>query len=127
MFSIHVFKEAAALGVVLQPQTVICDFETALIPAVQASFPGVQIQGCYFHFCQAVLRKVAELGLRTRYLHEAETKKKIKMLMATAFLPLPEVPAAVDLLGRNVTGLIAALFDYFRREWMTPNRLPLWN
>ncbi|KRX77070.1 hypothetical protein T06_3034 [Trichinella sp. T6] len=156
MFSIHVFKEgkliplvycltvrrdlptyheifdnlilkAAALGVVLQPQTVICDFETALIPAVQASFPGVQIQGCYFHFCQAVLRKVAELGLRTRYLHETETKKKIKMLMATAFLPLPEVPAAVDLLGRNVTGLIAALFDYFRREWMTPNRLPLWN
>ncbi|KRX31952.1 hypothetical protein T05_3128, partial [Trichinella murrelli] len=71
MFSIHVFKE----GVVFQPQTVICDFETALIPAVQASFPGVQIQGCYFHFCQAVLRKVAELGLRTRYLHEAETKK----------------------------------------------------
>ncbi|XP_003381482.1 hypothetical protein Tsp_07148 [Trichinella spiralis] len=63
MFSIHVFKEAAALGVVLQPQTVICDFETAFIPAVQASFPGVQIQGCYFHFCQAVLRKVAELGL----------------------------------------------------------------
>ncbi|KRZ63928.1 hypothetical protein T08_11383, partial [Trichinella sp. T8] len=62
MFSIHVFKEvrrdlptyheifdnlilkAAALGVVFQPQTVICDFETALIPAVQASFPGVQIQ-----------------------------------------------------------------------------------
>ncbi|KRY26610.1 Retrovirus-related Pol polyprotein from type-2 retrotransposable element R2DM, partial [Trichinella spiralis] len=81
-FSIHVFKEvrrdlptyeifdnlilkAAALGVVFQPQTVICDFETALIPAVQASFPGVQMQGCYFHFCQAVLRKVAELGLRT--------------------------------------------------------------
>ncbi|KRZ65174.1 hypothetical protein T08_9524, partial [Trichinella sp. T8] len=61
------------------------------------------------------------------YLHEAETKKKIKMLMETAFLPLPEVPAAVDLLGRNITGLIAALFDYFRREWMTPNRLPLWN
>ncbi|KRZ48692.1 hypothetical protein T02_10433, partial [Trichinella nativa] len=123
----NLILNAAALGVVLQPQTVIYDFETALIPAVQASFPGVQIQGCYFHFCQAVLRKVAELGLRTRYLHEAETKKKIKMLMATAFLPLPEVPAAVDLLGRNVTGLIAALFDYFRREWMTPNRLPLWN
>ncbi|KRX58732.1 hypothetical protein T06_14066, partial [Trichinella sp. T6] len=123
----NLFLKAAELGVVLQPQTVICDFETALIPAVQASFPGVQIQGCYFHFCQAVLRKVAELGLRTRYLHETETKKKIKMLMATAFLPLPEVPAAVDLLGRNVTGLIAALFDYFRREWMTPNRLPLWN
>ncbi|KRZ15892.1 hypothetical protein T11_17394 [Trichinella zimbabwensis] len=123
----NLIVKAAALGVVLQPQTVICDFETALIPAVQGSFPGVHVQGCYFHFCQAVLRKVADLGLRSRYLREAETKKVIKMLMATAFLPLAEVPAAVDLLGRDVTGSVAALFQYFRDEWMTPNRMPLWN
>ncbi|KRX74713.1 hypothetical protein T06_5189 [Trichinella sp. T6] len=95
--------------------------------AVQVSFPGVQVQGCYFHFCQAVLRKVADLGLRTRYLHEAEIKTIIKMLLATAFLPLDEVPDAVDLLGRDVTGSVAALFEYFREEWMTPNRMPLWN
>ncbi|XP_003371102.1 conserved hypothetical protein [Trichinella spiralis] len=68
--------KAAALGVVLQPQTIICDFKTALIPAVQGSFPGVHVQSCYFHFCKVVLRKVADLGLRTRYLHEAETKKR---------------------------------------------------
>ncbi|KRZ19742.1 hypothetical protein T4B_7371 [Trichinella pseudospiralis] len=48
-----------------KPQTVICYFETVLIPAVQGSFPGVNIQGCYFHFCLAVLRKVAELRLKT--------------------------------------------------------------
>ncbi|KRZ82885.1 hypothetical protein T08_1539 [Trichinella sp. T8] len=95
--------------------------------AVQVSFPGVQVQGCYFHLCQAVLRKLTDLGLRTRYLREAETKKIIKMLMATAFLPLNEVPEAVDLLGRDVTGSVAALFEYFREEWMTPNRMPLWN
>ncbi|KRX31512.1 hypothetical protein T05_11283, partial [Trichinella murrelli] len=55
MFTIHVFiadlstyreifdnliLKAAALGVVLQTQTVICDFETALIPALQGTFPG---------------------------------------------------------------------------------------
>ncbi|KRZ02337.1 hypothetical protein T11_2656 [Trichinella zimbabwensis] len=119
MFTIHhtyceifdnLISKATALGVVLQPQTVICDFETALIHAVQGLFPGVNIQGCYFHFCQAVLRNVAEPGLQTRYLDEAETKKKFKILMAAAFLPLSEVPAAVDLLGRNVTGSVAALF-----------------
>ncbi|KRY44252.1 hypothetical protein T03_17170 [Trichinella britovi] len=59
-------------------QNIISDFETALIPAVQGSFPGVHVQGCYFHFCQAVLRKVADLELRTRYLHEAKTKKRSK-------------------------------------------------
>ncbi|KRY43116.1 hypothetical protein T01_4750 [Trichinella spiralis] len=98
MFTIH----AAALGVVLQPQTVICDFEFALIPLMQRAFPGIHIQGCYFHFCQAVLWK--------------------SMLLATAFLPPHDVPVAVELLGRDATGSIAAL-----AEWMPPDRLPLWN
>ncbi|XP_003381943.1 hypothetical protein Tsp_11043 [Trichinella spiralis] len=118
---------AAALGVVLQPQTVICDFETALIPALQGTFPGVNIQGCYFHFCQAVLWKVTDLGMRTSYIHEAATKKKVKMLLATAFLPFHDVAAVVKLLGRDATGSVAVLFNYFRVEWMPPDRLPLWN
>ncbi|KRZ46588.1 hypothetical protein T02_14725 [Trichinella nativa] len=49
------------------------------------------------------------------------------MIVATAFLLLPEVLDVMDLLGTDVTGLLAALFDYFRRKWMTPNKLPLWN
>ncbi|KRX86468.1 hypothetical protein T12_4224, partial [Trichinella patagoniensis] len=44
-------NKAAALEVALNPETIICDFETALIPAIR-------VQGCYFHFCQAVHRKV---------------------------------------------------------------------
>ncbi|KRX51856.1 hypothetical protein T09_12349 [Trichinella sp. T9] len=123
----NLILKAAALGLVLQPQTVICDFETALIPALQGTFPGVNIQGCYFHFCQAVLRKVTDLGMRTSYIHEAATKKKVKMLLATAFLPPHDVPVAVELLGRDATGSIAALFNYFRVEWMPPDRLPMWN
>ncbi|KRX87505.1 hypothetical protein T4E_1938 [Trichinella pseudospiralis] len=65
----NLISKAAALGVVRQPQTVICNFETALISTVQARFKSVHIQGCYFYFCQTVLRKVAKLGMQTRYLH----------------------------------------------------------
>ncbi|KRX74686.1 hypothetical protein T06_11202 [Trichinella sp. T6] len=49
------------------------------------------------------------------------------MLLATAFLPPHDVPVALELLGRDATGSIAALFNYFRVEWMPPDRLPLWN
>ncbi|KRZ71904.1 hypothetical protein T10_2445 [Trichinella papuae] len=121
----NLMLKEAVLGVVLQALTIICDFETALIPAVQGSFPGAYIQGCYFHFCQAVLRRVTDLGMRTRYIYEAAIKKTVKMLLATAFFSLHDVPAAVELLGRKVTGPVAALFNYFREEWMIPNRLPL--
>ncbi|KRY09277.1 hypothetical protein T12_14593 [Trichinella patagoniensis] len=69
-------------------------------------FPNTRVQGCYFHFCQAVHRKVGELGLKTRYHQHEETRRKIRMLLTTAFLPVPHVN----------TG-----------EWMTDERLPLWN
>ncbi|KRZ55125.1 hypothetical protein T02_13521 [Trichinella nativa] len=49
------------------------------------------------------------------------------MLLATAFLPPHHIPAAVLLLGRGATCSIAALFNYFRVEWMPPDRLPMWN
>ncbi|XP_003369381.1 reverse transcriptase family protein [Trichinella spiralis] len=65
--------------------------------------------------------------MQTSYINEAATKNKVKMLLATAFLPPHDVPVAVELLGRDATGSIAALFNYFRVEWMLPDRLPMWN
>ncbi|KRZ56059.1 hypothetical protein T02_5276 [Trichinella nativa] len=54
--------------------------------------------GCYFHFCQAVHRKVGELGLETRYQTEEETK--IKMHLATAFIPVPQGAHSYQELGQ---------------------------
>ncbi|KRY52797.1 hypothetical protein T03_5325 [Trichinella britovi] len=79
-------NKVAVLEVNLNPQTIICDFETALIPAIQGYLPNTRVQGCYFHFCQAVHRKVGELGLKARYRTEEETRKKIIMFLAIAYL-----------------------------------------
>ncbi|KRY25334.1 hypothetical protein T01_6361, partial [Trichinella spiralis] len=119
--------KAAVLEVDLNRDTIICDFETALMPAIQDYFPNTRVQGCYFHFCQAVHRKVSELGQKTRYHQREETRRKIRMLLATAFLPVPHVNTGVSLLEAGTTGNLLALFQYFRQEWMTDERLPLWN
>ncbi|KRY46040.1 hypothetical protein T03_10855 [Trichinella britovi] len=126
LFQVLIDK-AAVLEVTNNPDTIICDFETALIPAIRGYFPNTRVQGCYFHFCQAVHRKVGELGLKTRYRQHEETRRKIRMLLATAFLPVPHVNTGVSLLEAGTTGTLAALFQYFRQEWMTDERLPLWN
>ncbi|KRY17099.1 Armadillo repeat-containing protein 8, partial [Trichinella patagoniensis] len=99
-------SRAAVLEDDLNPDIIICDFETALIPAIQRYFPNAQVQGCYFYFCQAVHRKVGELGLKTRYRQHEETRRKIKMLLATAFLPVPHVNTGVILLEAGTTGPI---------------------
>ncbi|KRZ28238.1 hypothetical protein T4C_9253 [Trichinella pseudospiralis] len=107
----NLMLKAAASGVVRRPHTVICDFETALIPAVQASFPASAESGRTWLANQVPLRS------RNK---EEDSNGDGNSIFATS-----EVPAAVDLLGRNVTGPIAALFDYFQREWINPNRLLL--
>lgn len=63
------------------------DFETGLINALRQEFPGAQIRGCYFHFCQAIFRKVQALGLHVTYRENEEIRQQVRMLMAIAFLP----------------------------------------
>ncbi|XP_003373093.1 conserved hypothetical protein [Trichinella spiralis] len=119
--------KAAVLEVDLNPDTIICDFETALIPAIRGYLPNTRVQGFYFYFCQAVHTKICELGLKTRYRQHEETGRKIRMLLATAFLPVPHVNTGVSLLEAGTTSNLLALFQYFRKEWMTDERLPLWD
>ncbi|KRY45458.1 hypothetical protein T03_11346 [Trichinella britovi] len=49
------------------------------------------------------------------------------MLLETAFLPVPQDDTVVSLLEAGTTGNLLALFQYVRQEWMTDERLPLWN
>ncbi|KRY74087.1 hypothetical protein T4A_11173 [Trichinella pseudospiralis] len=83
----------------LNPQTIICDFETALIPAIHGYFPNTKA----FHVCQAVHRKVRALAPKTRYKTEAETRKNIRMLRATAFLSVTQVDTGDSLFQAGTT------------------------
>ncbi|KRZ74354.1 hypothetical protein T10_10492 [Trichinella papuae] len=68
LFTLHVFvyhfhSNAEELGVPFDLVTFVCDFETALISAIQGNFPNIRVQGCFFHFFQVVLQQVGRLGL----------------------------------------------------------------
>ena len=44
-------------GLQMSPQSVMADFELAVIQSLEMQLPGVEIQGCYFHFSQCLWRK----------------------------------------------------------------------
>ena len=69
----HMFmmvKEAALnLGLKLSPLSVLSDFEQAL------NFPTAKYRGCYYHYSQAIWRKVQVSGLQEEYKAEDEILK----------------------------------------------------
>ena len=92
--------------------------------AMHTVFPDVTIQGCHFHLCQAIYRKVQELGLQGDYGHDNYAKKYVKRLMALPFLPAEGIRNAFNKLEKLSTTKLSSLIEYMRRTWIEQE---LWN
>ena len=60
-------RKLAALNLIFNPTSQMIDFETGILPTLAQHFPNSTVKGCNFHFCQAVWRKVQNLGLVPHY------------------------------------------------------------
>ena len=70
----------------LKPEVIHSDFEIGAIHAAQSRFPDASVEGCFFHLCQNVYRRVQDGGLQERYATDAAFSLKIRMLTALAFV-----------------------------------------
>ena len=71
----------------LNPDTVLSDFELSIIQAMELTFPTTVTKGCFFHFCQCLLRKVQALGLYTVYREDVSFRRFIRKAAGLAFVP----------------------------------------
>ena len=51
----------------LEVETIMSDFETALMNSLGDTFPTATPAGCWFHYAQACFRRVQKLGLVTAF------------------------------------------------------------
>ena len=72
VFTLQAEKAQTAFGILIAPSVVVSDFELGIMQAERAVFPAVVSKGCYFHFCQALIRKLQQLGLQTAYQEDRE-------------------------------------------------------
>jgi len=45
----------------LNQEEIFCDFEFTAINAAKTVFPSVSVNGCHFHFCQAIKKRIKSL------------------------------------------------------------------
>jgi hypothetical protein len=112
---------------VLAPTTIVSDFESALAGAVSQQWPNALHHGCYFHFTQAVWRKVQEHGITALYNNNDEARNCVRKLLAMAFLPIPIIRNNFQLLSNASPQALQPLFEYFNAQWLTRIPLSRWN
>ena len=111
----------------LSVDTVVCDFEVAEHNATKTHLPGADIQGCLFHFKQALRKRFIKL---TEFHKDPALKAELQTLYGLAFVPEADVPAAWEVLKGRVTHPSAApVLQYFEETWIKSSTFPInmWN
>ncbi|GAU90515.1 hypothetical protein RvY_02921 [Ramazzottius varieornatus] len=75
------------LGEGPKPKNIVVDYERAVINTAGKIFPHARVQGCYFHFSQAVWRNVQRYGLTEQYLNDDEFGRAVRMVLGLAYCP----------------------------------------
>lgn len=119
------FRKIKELEPSVSPTTVTTDFEKAMVNAIRAEFPQIRHQGCFFHFCQSIFRKIQTNGLQPRYETDADFALSLRFLSALAFVPTDSVVEVFEeMCDNNIFPPEAQeVVDYFEDTWIgRPNR-----
>ena len=121
----------------IMPQTVSCDFELGLINAIQGIFPYAKINGCLFHWKQAIKRKLSSLKFKNEkeIIEYAMHKNSIDILTV---IPIDEIREkgilyVKDILKDSIyqgddNQKMITFGNYFKKYWMSSeNFIKTWN
>ncbi|XP_050311003.1 uncharacterized protein LOC126746707 isoform X1 [Anthonomus grandis grandis] len=77
---------------------VVTDYEVALVESLRNNFPNASLHGCFFHYCQAVLRKARTLGITRQIEGRPNGRVLLKKYYCLALLPAEMIePTLVSL------------------------------
>lgn len=120
-----VMRKVQELQPLFRPTQVIADFEEAPATAVRNVFGNtVVISGCWFHYAQALIKRLRKLGLTDAYRHDDETQTTFRCLLSLPLLPAGDIVPAFqeikNLITDNSSSTAATnqLFRYVERQWL---------
>ena len=79
-------------------QKFICDYELALIQAIEETMPAVTIQGCFFHLRKTLRKNLGKEGLIKKLKKCNNFRHYFNLLAALAFVPERDVKPLFNLL-----------------------------
>ena len=113
-----------------QPNQVIADFEEAPAAALRAVYGNdLTVSGCWFHYGQAIMKRLKKIGLTEAYHNEETTQVVFRSLLALPLLPVTDIDPAfqdVKVLVHDDTPsktLLLQLCRYVERQWLNKSSI----
>jgi hypothetical protein len=105
-----------------EPSSITCDFEMALIKAVKQEFPSTILHGCYFHWTQALFKKLVKFGIGRE-----ESKNMVYEMKFMTALNDIDIKLAIEFLAIKHTSInYTRFFNYFESTWTSKYPSSLW-
>lgn len=107
----------------IRGKAIIIDFEKAMRQAIKTVSPNMKILGCWFHFCQALRRKMASMNeLFQLVRNDSECKNLFRQFQCLALLPEDDISEVFVRISREAlkkSTLFSSFIDYFHDEWIS--------
>ncbi|CAF1334403.1 unnamed protein product [Rotaria magnacalcarata] len=106
------------------------DFERAVINSFHDAFPNVDLKCCWYHFVQALWRKIQTLGLTIPYETDPIVNTWLKQFMALPLISKELVNVSLQLLKDTIPSndnKYHKFINYFEREYMKRTSIDLWH
>lgn len=84
---IRLFTLLKDLGATEGPDLYVCDYEISVHNALKEVYDGISIQGCYFHYKQAIRKNLKKHNLYNLFKSDVNFCSKIKRLISLCFVP----------------------------------------
>ena len=119
-------------GKSVDPEQITTDFELALQQAIKLIFCNCVLKGCWFHYSQALLRKVGQLGIKTKYKVDYKFRFWINQFISLALIPIETLENAFDKIIEGAKQFnsepISNFLKYFIKQWLHGHQAPIiWN
>ena len=108
-----------------QPSKVVADYEDGFIVVLKEVYgQNIHVEGCWFHFSQAVVRKAKNIGLSGAFRDDEHARKCIRCLTCLPLLPADDISndvtdleALVSVSNETNKPLLRRLLQYIQHSW----------
>lgn len=106
----------------LQAHGIITDFEIALRSSLKEIVPETMLLGCWFHYSQALRKKVASIPLLFKLIQKDERARELyRLFQCLALLPANKIEPAFNQIAHSALQSFpeyAKFVAYYEKQWI---------